>query len=86
MIKEPIGAKKRLDDARESYRIYQERMLTLYHASELEKQAMEWYSWIALVAGWPQVCFFLDGLKDDGLRGEILELLALLAKLPADGE
>lgn len=85
LVKKPIGAKKRLDDARESYRRYQERMLMLYHASELEKQAMEWYSWIALVAGWPQVCFFLDGLKNN-MRSEILELLALLAELPLDGE
>lgn len=84
LVKEPTGAGKRLNDALESYRKYQGRMLTLYHATEQEKQAMRWYTWIALAAGWPQVCFFLDGLKDDTLRDEILELLSLIAELPTD--
>jgi hypothetical protein len=78
-IKEAIGAEARLRYAEESYRRYQGRMLTIYHATEQEVQAMGWYTWIALVAGWPQVCFFLDGLKDEAMRGEILELLDLLA-------
>lgn len=79
-VEEPIGAKVRMDYALASYEKYQGRMLKIYHASPLELQAMEWYSWIALVAGWPQVCFFLDGLKKEPLRNEILELLALLAE------
>ena len=52
--------------------------------SEQEKQAIRWYSWIALAAGWPQVCFFLEGLKSESLRNEILELLALLADYSCD--
>ena len=79
-VKEPIGAKTRMDFAKEGYQRYQGRMLRIYHANPLERQAIEWYSWIALVAGWPQVCFFLDGLKNESLRGEILELLAMLAE------
>ena len=63
----------------EEYRKYQGCMLEIYRASEEEKQAIDWYTWIALAAGWPQVCFFLDGLKNEKLKAEILELLDLLA-------
>lgn len=83
-VLEPIGAEARMAYAMESYRKYQERMFQIYHASEQEKQAIRWYSWIALAAGWPQVCFFLYGLKDESLRSEILELLALLADYSCD--
>ena len=78
-ITEPIGADARMQYAKDCYRKYQERMIRIYHATEPEKQAMIWYSWIALVAGWPQVCFFIDGLKKETLKSEILELLGLLA-------
>lgn len=78
-VSEPVGAGVRMAYAMDSYREYQKRMFQIYHASEQEKQAIQWYSWIALTAGWPQVCFFLEGLKSDALRSEILELLALLA-------
>lgn len=50
-IKEPIGANTRMQYALDCYHKYQERMLRIYHATETEKQAMEWYSWIALAAG-----------------------------------
>ena len=80
-VKEPMGAKLRLDKTLEEYRQYQDRLLSLYQATELEKQAMEWYTWIALVSGWPQLCFFREGLKIEMLKDEILELLALLANL-----
>lgn len=77
--REPIGAKARLDYAIESYHKYQGRMLEFYHANDLEKKAIEWYVWISWIAGWPHVCFFLDGLKDEKLKDEVLELLGLLA-------
>ncbi len=83
-VPEPIGAGTRMAYAMENYRKYQERLLRIYHASEQEKQAIRWYSWIALAAGWPQVCFFLEGLKSESLRNEILELLALLADCSCD--
>lgn len=83
-ITEPIGANARMRYAIDCYHKYQERMIRIYHATELEKQAMKWYSWIALVAGWPQVCFFIDGLKTEMLKNEILELLALLADYSCD--
>ncbi|MBO4888997.1 MAG: phosphotransferase [Firmicutes bacterium] len=79
-VNEPIGAKARMDYAMASYEKYQGRMLKIYHANDLERKAIEWYSWIALVAGWPQVCFFLEGLKNEALKDEILELLGLLAE------
>ncbi len=50
-IKKPIGADTRMQYALDCYHKYQERMLRIYHATETEKQAMEWYSWIALAAG-----------------------------------
>lgn len=80
-LKEPIGAKNRLERTMEEYRQYQDRLLSLYQATDLEKQAMEWYNWIALISGWPQLCFFKEGLKNEALKEEILELLALLADL-----
>ena len=83
-ITEPIGANTRMQYAIDCYHKYQERMIRIYHATEMEKTAMKWYSWIALVAGWPQVCFFLDGLKTETLKNEILELLALLTDYSCD--
>ncbi len=83
-VLEPIGAGTRMAYAMDSYRKYQERMFQIYRASEQEKQAIRWYSWIALTAGWPQLCFFLYGLKNEPLRSEILELLALLADHSCD--
>ena len=81
--KSPIGAQKRLSAALESYRSFQGRMLEIYQATSLEREAMARYSWIALTAGWPQVCFFKHYIeKDQGeMREEILALLALLANL-----
>ena len=80
-IKEPIGAEVRLSRALESYRRYQGRMLELYGPTDEERRALSWYSWIALTAGWPQYCFFSEGLKDEKLKPEILGLLGLLAEL-----
>ncbi len=56
-VTEPIGADIRMQYAIDCYHKYQDRMLRIYHATELEKRAIKWYSWIALAAGWPQVCF-----------------------------
>ena len=84
-IEEPMGAAAILQYAIESYRKYQGRMLSIYNANELEKQAMPWYTWIALVAGWPQVCFFIDGLKKPALKDEIVELLSLMANYSFEG-
>lgn len=84
-VKEPIGAEARLQYAIDSYGKYQGRMLGIYNANELEKQALPLYTWIALVAGWPQVCFFLDGLKTPELKDEILELLSLMANYSFEG-
>ncbi len=83
-VKEPEGAALRLAHALDSYSRYQGRMLRLYRATEQERLALGRYTWIALAAGWPQVCFFLDGLKSEALRPEILELLGLLAELPEE--
>ena len=83
-VTEPIGADTRMQYAIDSYHKYQKRMIRIYHATELEKRAMKWYTWIALAAGWPQVCFFIDGLKKETLKNEILELLALLADASCD--
>ena len=81
-ITEPIGAKTRLRHALADYAKTRERLLSRYNATEEEKIALEWYTWIALTAGWPQVCFFLEGIKNEALRSEILELISLLAELP----
>ena len=81
-ILEPIGAAVRYEHAAESYRRYQERMFGIYRATDAEREALDLFNWIALTAGWPQVCFFLSGLKSDLLREEILDLLALLADAP----
>ena len=43
-VEEPIGAEARMQYAADSYRKYQGRMLEIYHATDLEKQAMQWYS------------------------------------------
>ena len=78
---EPIGAENRLNHLLETDRRYQKRLFDIYQASDLEKQAISWYSWIAMAAGWPQVCFFLEGLKREKLKKEILDLLSLLADM-----
>ncbi len=84
--KTPIGAKNRLASALQSYRKYQGRMLEIYQASPMEKEALARYSWIALVAGWPQVCFFKHHIEkgEAGMREEVLELLGLMAELPME--
>ena len=81
-IKKTVGARTRMNRAMDGCRKDRERMLGIYHATDAEKQAMEGYTWIALTAGWPQVCFFLEGLKDDALRKEVIELLWLLTDGP----
>lgn len=81
---ELIGAQTRLSHALAEYKAYQDRALAIYHASDIEKKAIWWYTWIALVSGWPQVCFFKAHL-DDELKDEILDLLGLLADLPLEG-
>ncbi|MBO4384021.1 MAG: phosphotransferase [Clostridia bacterium] len=83
---EPIGASVRLEKRLAADRTTLERMLSIYHASELEKKAAEWYGWIALTFGWPQVCFFLDGLKNEKMKDEILGILALLAEQEDEDE
>ncbi|MBR0137873.1 MAG: phosphotransferase [Erysipelotrichaceae bacterium] len=81
-VLEPIGAKTRMDRHLENDMRYRERLLSIYHATDLEKQAMNWYGWIAMTAGWPQVCFFREGLKRENLKDEILDLLSMLADWP----
>ena len=83
-VQEPLGASVRLGHALESYRRYQGRMLRLYHATAEERRAIGWYTWIALTAGYPQVCFFREALRGVKLRDEILDLLGLLADLPEE--
>lgn len=78
----PIGAKKRLALALEAYRSDQARMLRIYHATEGERAALRDYTWLAFVAGWPQLCYFRANLKNEALREEMLGLLALLAEGP----
>ena len=81
---EPIGAESRLEKCLSVNRKYTDRLFGIYHATELEKQAYRWYDWIAMAAGWPQVCFFRKALKGDVLKQEVLDLLGLLAGLPCE--
>ncbi|MBR5343213.1 MAG: phosphotransferase [Oscillospiraceae bacterium] len=81
----PEGAEVRLRHALDEYRALRTRLLRLYHATETERQAMARYTWIALAAGWPQLCFFLHALRGGGaMKEEILALLELLAALPEE--
>ena len=59
-------------------------MLQVYRADAGELQAMAWYAWIALAAGWPAFCYFRDALAGEALKDETLELLSLIAALPED--
>lgn len=81
---EPVGAAARLEKCLSGNKKYIERILDIYHATELEKQALRWYDWIAMTAGWPQVCFFKAALDGGPLKQEVLELLGLLAELPCE--
>lgn len=84
-VQTPEGAEVRLRHALDEYRALRTRLLRLYHATETERQAMARYTWIALTAGWPQVCFFLHALRGGGeMKAEILALLELLAALPEE--
>ena len=60
------------------------QMLQIYHPTERELEALAWYAWIVMIAQWPTVCYFMDALEKSKLRGEILELLSLIASLPED--
>ena len=82
--KAPEGASNRLAHGIAYYQAHAGRMLRIYHAVPLERQAMAWYAWIVMAAQWPTVCFFRDGLSREPLRDEILELLSLIADLPED--
>ena len=80
----PEGAGKRLAYALQSFQRSMNRMLQIYHPTELELKALAWYAWIVMIAQWPTVCYFMDALEKSKLRAEILELLSLIADLPED--
>ena len=80
----PEGADKRLAYALQSFQRSMKRMLQIYLPTELELKALPWYAWIVMIAQWPTVCYFMDALEKSKLRGEILELLSLIASLPED--
>lgn len=80
----PGGAEARLELALRGYREDIGRMLTIYHATEQERQALVWYAWIVMVAQWPTACFFEYAMKEGELKREICDLLSLIADLPEE--
>lgn len=81
---EPEGAGVRLAFAIRCFQDHIGRMLRVYHATEKERRALAWYAWIVMVAQWPNLCFFRKAIKEGTLKGEIYELLSLIAELPED--
>lgn len=79
---EPVGAQNRLDFALRYFHDHIAPMLRVYHATEAEKQALVWYAWIVMAAQWPNFCFFRYAITEGPLKGEICELLSLIADLP----
>ena len=80
---DPVGAQNRLNFALNYFQSHIRKMLGIYRASDEEIVALRLYAWIVMVAQWPTSCFFQDALKGE-LKGEILELLSMLAALPED--
>ena len=64
--------------------VFFERMSLLETGIQMFDSVLAGFLRERLAAGWPQVCFFLYGLKNESLRREILELLALLADYSCD--
>lgn len=81
--KDTIGAQTRLDHAVKGFHESMAQMLAYYEASEAEKRAAALYAWIASVCQWPIFCYFRWAMKGE-LRGEILELIDLIAELPEE--
>ena len=77
------GAQNRLNYALDYFRRHVENMLRSYHASAQELQALCWYAWIVMVAQWPTLCYFRDCINGE-LKGEILEMLSLIADIPEE--
>lgn len=80
----PVGAEVRLELALRGYQDRIRPMLRVYHATEQELRALIWYAWIVMVAQWPTASFFEWAIKRDSLKGEICELLSLIADLPEE--
>ena len=81
---DPEGAEARLEFAIRYFQNHISRMLRVYHATEKEQQALIWYAWIAMVAQWPNFCFFKKAINDGILKKEICDLLSLIADLPEE--
>ena len=80
--KAPIGAQARLDFLLQKYRRDIRRALTIYHATETEKEALVLYAWIVMVAQWPLFCWFSECIDGGGaMKEEVLALLGLVADL-----
>ena len=80
----PEGSEARLIFAIRGFQNRLSATLQVYHVNELEQQAIPLYGWIVMVAQWPTVCFFEDAIKKGPLKGEILNLLSLIADLPEE--
>lgn len=81
MHEKPIDPDKALTDALQSYRKNAEMILKIYHATEQERAALPYYAWIVFASMWPNVCAFVDRLKNDAARGSTLALLDRIADL-----
>lgn len=81
---EPVGAAVRLEHALRHFHGLIGPMLRVYHASDMERQALRWYAWIVMVAQWPTFCYFRYAIKEGPLKEEICKLLALIAELPEE--
>lgn len=80
----PVGADVRLELALRGYQDRIRPMLRVYHATEQERQALVWYAWIVMVCQWPTASFFMYAIKEGRLKGEICDLLSLIAGLPEE--
>lgn len=81
---EPVGASVRLEYALMFFQARIGSMLQIYHATDMERQALRWYAWIVMVAQWPNFCYFRHAIKNGVLKEEICELLSLIADLPEE--
>ena len=61
------------------YRQNAELMLSVYNASELEREAMALYAWIVLVSSWQNFCFFKYVLNKTETQSAALKLMEIIA-------
>lgn len=80
----PMDAWTRLEMALQGYQGRIRSMLQVYHATRQELQALTWYAWIVMISQWPTASFFEWAVKGGTLKGEICELLSLIADVPEE--